>query len=174
MIRRAGADEAELLARLSIAAWRETYASDIAAETLAALEHNAHHSVASWGRRLAGPQSWAFIAERDGPVGFVHCRAGDEPGYPGEIERIYVLRSGQGHGLGRALMEAAAESLQVHGLAPFMLWVMTFNTAARSFYAHLGGVELWRQSFQIGTQPVTEIGYGWHDATMIRTTEHTT
>jgi ribosomal protein S18 acetylase RimI-like enzyme len=175
VIRRADPDEAELLARLSIAAWRETYAGRINTEALATLEDNPHHSIGSWAQRLARPLAWTFVAEHRAPVGFVHCRASsDEPGYLGEIERIYMLRSAHGRGLGRALMAAAAETLQANGLAPFLLWVMEFNAQARRFYEHLGGAALRRQRFQLGAQTITEIGYGWRDATMIRTKERTT
>lgn len=175
-IRAAGPDDAAVVAALSIAGWRETYAGHIAADYLAALDRHPKHDVASWRARLAAegspgerPRGWTFIAAADAmPVGFVHCRAGSGlPDHPGEIWRLYILRAAQGRGIGRALMDVAARTLEAQGLTPFALWVLAFNAAAHGFYRHLGGREVGRQTFPLADTTALEVAYGWDGSAAI-------
>ncbi len=167
-IRPAARDEAPIVAALSIAGWRETYAGHIAASYLAALDRHPKHDVASWEARLAATDRphWTFIAELAGaPVGFVHARASAEvPGHRSEIWRLYILRRAHGRGIGRALMEIAARTLEANGLVPFGLWVLEFNTGARAFYQRLGGTPVARQSFPLADTTAFEVSYGWLNA----------
>lgn len=166
-IRPAAPDEAPAIAALSIAGWRETYAGHIAAPYLAALDGHPKHDVASWEARFAerARRHWTWIAELDGPAGFLFCREGEvRPGYRSEICRFYILRWAQGRGIGRALMETAARTLEANGLAPFGLWVLEFNAGARAFYERLGGKLIGRQSFPLADTTALEVAYGWDSA----------
>ncbi|MBL8838930.1 MAG: GNAT family N-acetyltransferase [Alphaproteobacteria bacterium] len=160
-----GQSAAPIVAALSVAGWRETYAGRVPDDYLAALDRHPKHDVASWRARMgdAGRPSWTYVAERgDGPVGFVHCRACEDlPGYRGEIWRLYVLRRAQGEGIGRALFDAATATLTAQGRAPVMLWVLEFNWGARAFYKKLGGREIARHSFDLAGVPTPEVAYGW-------------
>jgi ribosomal protein S18 acetylase RimI-like enzyme len=166
-IRPAAQDEAPVVAALSIAGWRETYAGHIGAPYLAALDRHPKHDVASWQARVAATdrRHWTFIAALDEPVGFVHCRESAEvPGHRSEIWRLYILRRAQGRGIGRALMDVAARTLEANGLAPFGLWVLEFNAGARAFYERLGGAPVARQSFPLADATAFEVSYGWPTA----------
>ena len=166
-IRPARPDEAPAVAALSIAGWRETYAGHIAAAYLAALDGHPKHDVASWEARFAERERrhWTWIAELDGPVGFLCCREGETvPGYRSEIWRFYILRRAQGRGIGRVLMATAARTLEANGLAPFALWVLEFNVGARAFYERLGGKLIGRQSFPLADTTALEVAYGWDSA----------
>jgi ribosomal protein S18 acetylase RimI-like enzyme len=171
-IRPAAPGEASIVAALSVAGWRETYAEHLAAPYLAALDRHPKHDVASWERRFADQarRHWTWIAELDGPVGFLFCREGAvQEGYRGEICRFYILRRAQGLGIGRALMATAARTLEASGLAPFGLWVLEFNTAARAFYERLGGKLIGRQSFPLADTTALEVAYGWDSAAAVIT-----
>jgi ribosomal protein S18 acetylase RimI-like enzyme len=166
-IRPAAPDEAPVVAALSIAGWRETYADHIAAPYLAALDRHPKHDVASWQARFADLERrhWTWIAELDEPVGFLFCREAEvKPGYRAEICRFYILRRAQGRGIGRALMATAARTFAANGLAPFALWVLEFNAGARAFYERLGGKLIGRQSFPLADTTALEVAYGWDDA----------
>ena len=166
-IRPAARDEAPVVAALSIAGWRETYAGHIGAPYLAALDRHPKHDVASWETRFAATdrRHWTFVAALDTPVGFVHCReSADVPGHRSEIWRLYILRRAHGRGIGRALMDVAARTLEANGLAPFALWVLEFNAGARAFYERLGGTLIGRQSFPLADTTALEVAYGWVSA----------
>jgi ribosomal protein S18 acetylase RimI-like enzyme len=60
-------------------------------------------------------------------------------GFAGEIGAIYVLRSQQGAGVGRALMNLMARDLLARPMPSASLWVLRENVKARSFYDRLDG-----------------------------------
>ena len=85
-----------------------------------------------------------WIAERDGhaigyaqagPCGLPHpdVRPGD-----GELKRLYLRRSEQNGGVGRALMDAAMAWLERDGPRPLWLSVWSENTGAQRFYGRYG------------------------------------
>jgi GNAT superfamily N-acetyltransferase len=167
--REAGPDDAELLSRLAIAGWRETYAGQIPEGVLAALESNPHQDPASWQRRLVRqpPDRWTRIVETEAgvPIGFLWFgrEEGRLEGYGGEIEKIYLLKPAQGRGLGRALMADTFQTMEAAGLSPVVIWVFDFNRKARDFYERLGGTPLGRREvvFRAEGRDFHEIAYGW-------------
>lgn len=127
------------------------------ASDLAQLLLDAHASNMALG--LAAPldaararRAWLETAERLGPdrvllaacegprvVGSVQLvRAAAENGrHRGEIQRLTVLRERRGEGLGRALLDAAAERARADGLS--LLWLQTHaDTGADRFYEATG------------------------------------
>lgn len=80
---------------------------------------------------LAGPGVFAFAA----PSGFVLARA---VGGEAEILTLAVLPSARGRGLGRALMQAAADHAVTLGAANLFLEVGSENPAALALYTSLG------------------------------------
>jgi GNAT superfamily N-acetyltransferase len=167
--REAGPSDADLLSRLSIAGWRETYAGTMPASVLDALSDNPMHGPASWRRRLdrRPPDRWTWIVETSNgePVGFLWFgrEEGRVPGYRGEIEKIYLLTPTQGRGLGRALMADSFRTLEAAGLFPVVVWVFDFNRKALDFYARLGGRPLGRSEvvFEAEGRAFRETAYGW-------------
>ena len=61
------------------------------------------------------------------------------------IKELYVAESGRGHGIGEALMRAAAREAAALGCATIKWQVAEWNTNARSFYERLGATadHLW-------------------------------
>jgi len=167
--REAASDDAELLSRLAIAGWRQTYAGLMPDSVLSALEANPHQNAESWSRRLARrpPDRWTRVVATDAgePVGLLWFGREERrvPGYGGEIEKIYLLKPAQGRGLGRALMADCFQTMEVAGLSPVVIWVFDFNERARTFYEKLGGRPRGRREvvFRAEGREFHEIAYGW-------------
>jgi GNAT superfamily N-acetyltransferase len=131
----------------------------------------------TWREFLARPdlgsRAFALVAVEEGEVVGVACGGGipvDEPGYLGEVIRLYVATPSQGHGVGRALLLALAGRLATAGLEPFLVWTPSRNEPARRFYERLGG-RLVREALGVPSRvgiPVDKIAYGWDRAPALR------
>jgi ribosomal-protein-alanine N-acetyltransferase len=93
-------------------------------------------SAESVAQLLAGPGCAALVAEgAEGPVGFalVRVAAGEA-----ELLSLGVLEAARRHGLGRALVGAAAAQARAAGAATLHLEVAEDNAPARGLYRALG------------------------------------
>jgi L-amino acid N-acyltransferase YncA len=134
-VRPATATDAEAIAAVHIAAWRDTYTRLLPPGALDDLDPVARAErwtqiiaddvttvlVAELGRRIVG---WASVSEG---------RDADAP-RPLEVEGIYVLTAALGSGAGQALLDAAV------GDAPAYLWSAADNPRAQAFYRRNGFV----------------------------------
>jgi GNAT superfamily N-acetyltransferase len=180
-IRAAKADDAETIARIHVASWRESYAELMPAETLQGLDiaERAGH----WRNILtAGPGSGAtFLLELagEGPIGFASCGAQRSErlaalGYVGEFEALYILRRGQRRGGGRALMRAMARHLLGQGWTAASVWVFRDNPPARRFYEALGGVATGIDgSWTTLGLTLADMSYGWREIARLAEEERT-
>jgi ribosomal protein S18 acetylase RimI-like enzyme len=95
--------------------------------------------------RLSETEGEVLVAERgDEVVGFAHLGPTDdedlEARQVGELYALHVLPEDTGQGIGRALLEAAAERLgERFGLA--VLWMLAGNQRARALYESTGWAE---------------------------------
>jgi ribosomal protein S18 acetylase RimI-like enzyme len=134
---------------------------------LAALDP--HVRAAMW-RDVLAKGGAAHLAERDGAiVGFASGRRQRDTSLPysGEISALYVLRSTQRQGVGRALMSAIARDLVARGHVSAMLWVLEGNGSARRFYEALGGREIARREELRDGFSAVGVAYGWEDLTAL-------
>ncbi|RVT95669.1 GNAT family N-acetyltransferase [Rhodovarius crocodyli] len=171
LLRQAVPGDAEALGILHVAAWRETYAGLLPDALLAGL--SARQRGAMWAGMLGDPAAHnmieAFVAEDAGAlVGFASwCRQRDvglrQLGFGGEIGAIYLLRSHQAQGLGRALMRLLAQAMAARAIPAAALWVLRENTGARAFYETLGGEPVAERQERHAGALLTEIAYGWRD-----------
>lgn len=159
--------DAGAIARVHVTAWWETYAGLIPSADLARL------SVESRARFWRGwlddpPWSSTLLLVEDGVMGvlgFGVCgpeRAG-VPAYRGEFQAIYLVRAGQGRGLGRSLMVALAAALLAQDMPSASVWVLRDNTPARRFYERLGGQPAGERTLELGEAALDEVSYGWLD-----------
>lgn len=115
-------------------AWEETYRGLIPD---AVLDSMTPENIMQTTRSL--PMETLVAADGEGVVGFVcFCReARAFIGRPGasEIAALYLLRSAQGLGLGRQLLEAALAQLPQGDV---VLYVLDGNQRAIRFYEHMG------------------------------------
>lgn len=169
--REATTDDAQTLAQIHIACWRETYSEMMPAKTLAGLD------VGEWAERWRGkladgdPASSTLLAldEAGAPAGFGHCRRQSSEkllplGFSGEITSLYLLRRLQRRGAGRRLLGAMAAHLLSQGCESAAVWVFRDAGHARRFYEALGatptGIEgVW----EIYGMVLPDMAYGWRD-----------
>lgn len=156
IIRRACASDAEALADVRQATWRETYAG---------LQWDQMHDALdeAWSQLAT-----TYVAQRpDGRLAaFASCGVQRDPelaqaGYAGEFTAVYVLKADQRRGLGTRLMKAMIAELTERGLAGFTLWVPRENIPARSLYEQLGGKLLGKREFARERGGLVEVAYGW-------------
>lgn len=148
-------DDVEMLARLHVESWEETYdgllpPEEIASQTIDTRRALWQSQVATDTTRIAVEPGLGFAQmgpQRDGALA--------EAGWEEELYCLYLLRSGQGRGLGRELLES------VCGMVPFTALVLETNIRACAFYERQGGVHLETRPEHIGGTPIGERVYGF-------------
>ena len=160
--------DAPAIAAVHIAAWRSAYANILPSTYLATLSlarHTAmHHQAIATGRSVLVAR-----AENERLVGF--CTAG-RPRTPniaeGEVETLYVLDDYRDQGLGRGLLQQAAQTLATKGCKTLFLWVLQDNPS-RWFYERLGGRPTATSPTQVAGKTFTQTAYLWNPITTLIT-----
>jgi ribosomal protein S18 acetylase RimI-like enzyme len=139
VVRAARPDDAQAIAEVHVATWRDAYAGLLPDELLARLDVT--EWAGRWRDRLTTPAQGVFtlVFEAGGRVrGFVSGGPSrdDVPG--GEVYAIYLDPRWQGRGAGRQMLEAATRLLADAGFPRASLWVLSGNHAARGFYESQG------------------------------------
>jgi L-amino acid N-acyltransferase YncA len=132
VIRPAVPEDAEAIARIRVASWRESYNHFLSAEFLAA--QDAAADVERWRDGIERGAT-VFVSEVDGEVrGFAHAAPAREEDAPRDwvLGLIYQLSSEHGTGSGQELLDA------VVGDRPAYLWVAEENPRAIAFYRRNG------------------------------------
>ncbi len=166
-IRPAGPADAEAIALIRATAWRETYGDMLPAKVITRAE-------AVWGashwrqvlNRIDGETTVLVLdSEPFGVLGFAAFgpQRGGVPDYDAELYAIYLPRSAQGQGGGRALIAAMARVLAAQGQGSALVWALSRNMRARRFYEALGGVPIGPRVTTLFGEDLAEAGYGWRD-----------
>lgn len=164
-------EDAAAIGALHVMSWHETYSGLLPQDMLTDL--SADGRAAMWATVLNAPSSpdgtRAYVAESAGEIiGFGACggQRDDtmrERGFAGEFGAIYILRSQQGAGVGRALMNLMARDLVARSMPSASLWVLRENVRARGFYERLGGTIIVEKEVAEGGTTLHEVAYGWLD-----------
>lgn len=131
--------DAEAIARLHVASWREAYSAIVPASVLDAVD--VADRIARWQGYLAS-EGVTFLAEAGGgAAGFIRAGVPDKPmvaDADGHIFALYVLQRHHRRGIGRRLLAlTAAEWLRRDGRA-LSVGVLTENRPALAFYRGAG------------------------------------
>jgi ribosomal protein S18 acetylase RimI-like enzyme len=174
--RQATSSDAAAIGALHVASWRETYAGILPDDVLNGLSADERSDM--WRDVLNDPAMFGgaavFVAEGDAEiVGFGACGGQrdeglKEQGFAGEIGAIYVLRSHQRAGVGKALISLMAGKLIDQGRSAASLWVLRDNLGARSFYERLGGALVGERVEEQSGVMLAEVAYGWNDPALVR------
>jgi ribosomal protein S18 acetylase RimI-like enzyme len=139
LVRPARPSDAQPIAAVHVATWRNAYAGLLPDDVLAALD--AGEWADRWQGRLAAPAEGTFVLvfEQDGRVeGFVSGGPSRDQFPGGEVYAIYVNPARQARGAGRRLLAGAAQHLAEAGCTDATLWVLAGNHRARGFYESQG------------------------------------
>lgn len=121
------------IAQLHYQCWIETYTGLIDQAHLDQLSPQR-----SWKNMERGDyRQFLLLTVGDEPAGFCsYCRSrdADADSTTGEVQSIYLLKTYQHRGYGRALMERALTELQQMGMQRVTLWVLSTNRQAIAFY----------------------------------------
>jgi ribosomal protein S18 acetylase RimI-like enzyme len=162
LIRPASVEDAERIAAVHIASWREAYADVVPQDYLDSLDLASRTE--RWREVFSnldrGTSVW--VAEEEGEVlGFASLgpsRDEDADRTTMEIYTIYLEPSAWGRGVARELMRTVLAALPAG--AAVTLWVLAANERAQLFYRRNGftadGVE---RMEEIGGQPFREVRY---------------
>jgi GNAT superfamily N-acetyltransferase len=80
-----------------------------------------------------------------------------------EVDALYVLPGLQGSGIGRWLVQEAANRLAGLGFASLHVGVLTANLPARRFYEAMGGHEIGQRTFDEEGHLLPGTVYAWSD-----------
>lgn len=100
--------------------------------------------IAREDEKIAGYMKLNIDADKDGPGGM-------------ELERIYVSKEQKGRGVGKALLQKAAEAGKAYGKRYLWLGVWERNNAALGFYQKQGFEPFGTHMFMLGTDAQQDI-----------------
>ncbi len=163
-IRQSTPDDAKLLTDLSYTTFWDAFAHHPknAPDDLAHYMRQAFsiHQIAA---ELADERNIFLIAEIDGkPAGYAKLVKGNiEPGItatrPIELARLYSHQEHIGKGVGQNLMDACFEFAKANDHDVMWLGVWEYNPRATRFYEKNGFLEVGKHTFQLGSDPQTDL-----------------
>ncbi|MGP7817897.1 GNAT family N-acetyltransferase [Niallia sp. 01092] len=162
-IRKAVLKDAKSIAKVHVDSWRTTYENIVPAAFLQGLTYEEREKI--WVSEI--PNGHVFVAEKeDGQIVGFACggkeRSGSYKNFDGELYAIYLLKSYQGMGLGKSLVETVAVYLQGIGITSMIVQVLEENSACY-FYEALGGKKVGSEVINISGKRINELVYGWND-----------
>jgi ribosomal protein S18 acetylase RimI-like enzyme len=143
-IRHARPGDAEEIARVHDASWRDAYRGVIPGLELERMI----------ARR--GPIWWHSAIVRG--TGLLVLD------FDGGIFELYLSPQHQGLGLGRRLFSAARRELAEHGYLSTIVWALADNEKALAFYRSLGGQTVRRAEERFGADMLTRVAFGFVSA----------
>lgn len=163
-IRQATTDDAKPLTELSYTTFWDAFAHHPknAPDDLAYYMRQAFN-VEQIAAELADPKAVFLIAEINGELaGYAKITIGSvEPEInaqrPVELNRLYSQQKFLGQGVGQALMDACLERAHKHGHDVMWLGVWEYNPRAQRFYEKNGFEVVGRHTFQLGSDPQTDL-----------------
>lgn len=120
------------------------------------------YSAEKLSAELANSESVTFIAYKNGtPLGYLKLNIGNAQtekclGNALEIQRIYILKSAKGQGIGSAFMQIAENFASEKKLSTIWLGVWEHNEPAKKFYKSKGYEKFSHHTFVIGDDMQTD------------------
>ena len=155
MIRKVEIADVEVLAKLAKQTFRETFAHDNTEEQLQEyFEETYNLRVLSTELENSESETY-FIMHEEEIAGFLKVNWGNaqterELENAFEIQRLYVLQTYQGFGLGKQLFEFALDLAEKNGFSWAWLGVWEHNTKAQAFYNRYGFEKFSQHRFMVG------------------------
>ena len=156
-LRQAQPADAPALSLVASATCLESYAGQLRGQDIQ-LHCSRHHTPHAYERWLADATAKCWVVEAEQGAAMVGYQLLAPPDVPVsdpqptdiEIKRLYLLHRFQGSGLGRALVQAAADWAGDAGYRRLLLGVYSQNHAALAFYARMGFERIGERTFHVG------------------------
>jgi GNAT superfamily N-acetyltransferase len=167
-IRTATATDARGIAEVNIRSWRETYPGIMPETLLASL--SLESCTRNWDKALATGSCVIVAVMDERIVGFVsggpnRQHEDNETGLANscecELATLYLLRSHQKLGIGKALFEAFVNVMQSLGYITMAVWVSEQNPAT-GFYCKMGGELIDRKMYRKANIDIPEVAYRYY------------
>ena len=120
------------------------------------------YSAEKLSAELANPESVIYIAYQNGvPLGYLKLNIGNAQTEKCldnalEIQRIYILKSAKGQGIGSAFMQIAENFASEKKLSTIWLGVWEHNEPAKKFYKSKGYEKFSQHTFVLGNDLQTD------------------
>ena len=123
-------------------------------------------SAANWRKSLAAPRPneiWLVADSGGTAVGYaIAAPTTGDPEFQAQLGALYVHPAWQRRGVGRALVQAVAQTLAAQGIHSLCVGTLRVNPN-RPFYERLGGEYLYDRPYEEGGFIEPECVYGWRD-----------
>jgi ribosomal protein S18 acetylase RimI-like enzyme len=163
-IRHARPGDAEEIARVHDASWRDAYRGVIPGVELERMI--ARRGPKWWHSAIVRGTGLLVLDFNNEIVGYSTYGRNRVPSMPysGEIFELYLLPQHQGLGFGRRLFNAARRELAEHGYLSTIVWALGDNEKALAFYRGLGGQAVRRAEERFGSDMLTRVAFGFVSA----------
>ena len=160
-IRRARRADAQDIAAVHDAAWRDAYRGLIPGGELERMI--ARRGPRWWDAAIARGSRLLVLDFADAIGGYASYGRNRVPSLPhrGEIFELYLAPEFQGLGFGRRLFEAARADLADHGYPSVLVWALADNERALDFSDRLGGKPLRTAPERFGAEMRERIAFGF-------------
>ncbi|MDP4157899.1 MAG: GNAT family N-acetyltransferase [Bacillota bacterium] len=162
-IRKAVLSDVDGIAKVHVACWKTTYSGIIPDEYIGKQTYEKRAKL--WERVI--PNGNVVVAEDDNGqiIGFADGgkeRTGEYEEYKGEVYSIYILKSYQGRGIGKWLINEVVHALVKQDLSSIIVWVLKDNSSCH-FYEKMGGQVVDHVTVNFSDKELVEMAYGWKD-----------
>jgi GNAT superfamily N-acetyltransferase len=165
-LRQAVTSDAETIAALHSESWRSAYRGILSDEYLDKVIFDERKNYWQGSLNTPNPERrYVLVAEQVGEtVAFVSVFLDEEPAYGALLHNLHVRPNLKGQGLGKLLMNEAAEWTLLQNVKQMHLWVFEANNEARKFYEVLGGKVVEEKVMSVvGNVERKVLRYFWND-----------
>jgi GNAT superfamily N-acetyltransferase len=163
VFRLATKDDAVMIANLHASSWRIAYRGLLSDEYLD--NDLAGERIAYWSRKVSSLAAREFIlvaVDAAGVIeGFIAVMDLPENGYSALVDNLHVRPDLKGRGIGKSLMQRAAQILVDSGRSNYYLWVLNGNDPACRFYKSVGGIPADERTVHFGGKDVVATRFVW-------------
>jgi ribosomal protein S18 acetylase RimI-like enzyme len=160
-IRNARESDAQGIANVHDAAWRDAYRGIIPGREL---ERMIARRGPRWWLSAIRRGSRLLVIDFDetvcGYASYGRNRVRSMP-YGGEIFELYIAPEYQGAGFGRKLFEIARKDLAEHGYSSILVWALADNERALAFYQRLGGKSVRQAQERFGVESRLRVAFAF-------------
>ena len=145
-IQRASVEDIPLIRELCYKVWPQTYAPILSQDKIDyMLEYM--YSAESLRKQMDNGSQFIFVFDDEEPVGYAAYLSKGHGVY--KLDKIYVLQSQQGKGVGRFVIDYIIDEIKKEGATALQLQV-NYDNKAKAFYEKLGFIVIDYQDFDIG------------------------